>query len=141
MNATQASVLRLSVLVWLLVWSQATLASADLNADNRALVERLVADRAAAIVAVQRKADEREEKLWVDLAAKDRKLRSEIRSRTVADAPRADCDSRGAIAASRDRPSRPAYSNGFRISSPHSSKSRTLRVATGNRRALAIAAI
>ncbi len=61
-------------------------AASDLNAESRALVERLVADRAAAIVVVQRKADEREERLWADLAAKDRRLRSEIHSRAAAQA-------------------------------------------------------
>ncbi len=43
-------------------------------------------ERAAAIVAVQRKADERESKLWDELTAKDRQLRSEIRSRAEAQA-------------------------------------------------------
>ena len=82
-------------LAWLVViivsWSvasggQAAAQGIELNADERALVERLVLDRAAAIVAVQRRADEREESLWADLAARDRQLRAESQSRVVAEA-------------------------------------------------------
>ena len=49
----------------------------DRVAENRALVQRLVLDRAAAVASVQRIADEREEQLFAELAAKDRRLRAE----------------------------------------------------------------
>ncbi len=55
--------------------------SPDRAAENRALVQRLVLDRAAAVASVQRIADEREEQLFAELAAKDRRLRAEQRTR------------------------------------------------------------
>src|SRR5262249_37853494 len=58
----------------------------DLAAENRALVERLVLDRAAAVAAAHRSADEREEQLFAELAAKDRRRRSEQRTRAAAQA-------------------------------------------------------
>ena len=63
---------------------------ADPGAESRALVQRLVLDRAAAVVAVQRVADEREEKLFAELAAKDRLLRKEQRTRIAAQSELAD---------------------------------------------------
>jgi tetratricopeptide (TPR) repeat protein len=53
-------------------------------AENRALVQRLVLDRAAAVASVQRIADEREEQLFAELAAKDQRLRAEQRTRKAA---------------------------------------------------------
>ena len=58
----------------------------DRAAENRALVQRLVLDRAAAVASVQRIADEREEQLFDELAAKDRSLRAELRTRKAAQA-------------------------------------------------------
>ncbi|HEX9737498.1 MAG TPA: tetratricopeptide repeat protein [Thermoanaerobaculia bacterium] len=46
--------------------------------ERAVLVQRLVLDRAAAIAAVQRVADFREEQLFAELAEKDRQLRAEI---------------------------------------------------------------
>jgi tetratricopeptide (TPR) repeat protein len=53
---------------------------ADRAAENRALVQRLVLDRAAAVAAVQRVADEHEEQLFSELAANGRRLRVEQRT-------------------------------------------------------------
>ena len=58
----------------------------DLSAENRALVQRLVLDRAAAVASVQRIADEREEQLFAELNAKDRRLRAEQGTRKAAQA-------------------------------------------------------
>jgi tetratricopeptide (TPR) repeat protein len=58
----------------------------DPGAETRALVQRLVLDRAAAVASVQRIADEREEQLFAELAAKDRRLRTEQRTRKEAQA-------------------------------------------------------
>src|SRR3954454_14406275 len=52
--------------------------------ETQALVQRLVLDRAAAVASVQRIADEREEKLFAELNAKDRRLRSEQSTRKAA---------------------------------------------------------
>ena len=49
----------------------------DRNAESRALVQRLVLERAAAVASVQRIADEREEQLFAELAAKERRWRAE----------------------------------------------------------------
>ena len=46
-------------------------------AETNALVQRLVLDRAAAVAAVQRASDEKEQELFAELALKDRRLRSE----------------------------------------------------------------
>ena len=62
----------------------------DRAAEARALVQRLVLYRAAAVAAVQRIADEREKQLFDDLAAKDRRLRAEQRTRKEAQAELAD---------------------------------------------------
>jgi tetratricopeptide (TPR) repeat protein len=62
----------------------------DLAAENRALVQRLVLDRAAAVASVQRIADEREEQLFAELTAKDRRLRAEQRTRKEAQAELAE---------------------------------------------------
>src|SRR5215813_9869588 len=45
--------------------------------ETQALVQRLVLERAATVASLQRAADEREEQLFADLAAQDRKLRAE----------------------------------------------------------------
>jgi hypothetical protein len=58
--------------------SPATAAEVDLDAPQKALVERLVLDRAASLVAVQRRADERERMLLADFSQKDRALRSRL---------------------------------------------------------------
>src|SRR5436309_2521973 len=83
--------MRLSVLVLTLIASsilpapiQGEVSPPDLAAENRALVQRLVLDRAAAVAAVQRIADEREERLFAELGAKDRRLRIEQRTREAA---------------------------------------------------------
>jgi hypothetical protein len=62
----------------------------DLAAENRALVQRLVLDRAAAIASVKHIANEREEQLLHDLAAKERHLRAEQRTRKEAQAELAE---------------------------------------------------
>src|SRR5436305_4371713 len=59
---------------------------ANRAAENQTLVQRLVLDRAAAIASSQRIADEREEQLFVELAAKDRRLRAEEHTRKEAQA-------------------------------------------------------
>src|SRR5436305_5288746 len=89
--------MRLSVLVVALLASsilpasiQAEVSPPDREAENRALVQRLVLDRAAAVAAVQRVADEREERLFAELGVKDRRLRSEQRTRTAAQAELAE---------------------------------------------------
>jgi tetratricopeptide (TPR) repeat protein len=64
--------------------------SPDRTAETQALVQRLVLDRAAAVASVQRIADEREEQLFAELAAKDRRLRAEQRTRKEAQAELAD---------------------------------------------------
>jgi tetratricopeptide (TPR) repeat protein len=76
------SVLSLALLACGLVpaLAQGQAAHSDIAAQNRALIQRLVLDRAAAIAAAQRLADEREEKLFAELAAKDRRLRAERRT-------------------------------------------------------------
>jgi hypothetical protein len=61
----------------------AAAAEVDLDAPTKALVERLVLDRAASLAAVQRRADERERILLAQLAQKDKSLRSQ-RSQTAA---------------------------------------------------------
>jgi tetratricopeptide (TPR) repeat protein len=54
--------------------------------ETQALVQRMVLERAASIAALQRVADEREEQLFADLAAKDRKLRAEQKAKKAAQA-------------------------------------------------------
>ena len=82
--------MRASALHWTLALcgafpaAQAESPQADVAAETRALVQRLVLDRAAAIAAVQRIADEREERLFAELAVKDRRLRAESGSRAAA---------------------------------------------------------
>ncbi|HKI03328.1 MAG TPA: hypothetical protein VKK31_15220 [Thermoanaerobaculia bacterium] len=63
---------------------QAQAPPSDRFAENRALVQRLYLDRAAAVASVQRIADEREEQLFAQLTAKDRRLRAELRTRKAA---------------------------------------------------------
>ncbi|MEM9292354.1 MAG: tetratricopeptide repeat protein [Acidobacteriota bacterium] len=58
-------------------------ASALASAERRALVERLVLDRAAAIVALQREAEEREGILLARLTERDRELRVALAGRAV----------------------------------------------------------
>src|SRR6266545_4973490 len=89
--------MRLSVLLWILIASsilpasaQGAIPSPDAATETRALVQRLVLDRAAAVASVQRIADEREEQLFADLAAKDRRLRAEQRTRKEAQAELAE---------------------------------------------------
>src|SRR5437763_6669903 len=67
----------------------------DRAAENQALVQRLVLDRAAAVASVQRLADEREEELFAELAAKDRRLRAEQRTRKEAQAELAEGTAEG----------------------------------------------
>ena len=52
------------------------LAQRDLDADSRALVQRLTLDRAATIVVIQKKADDREQELFAQLEAKNSRLRA-----------------------------------------------------------------
>src|SRR5436305_547466 len=87
--------MRFSVLVFVLITgmilpAQGQVPPPDQAAENQALVQRLVLDRAAAVASVQRIADEREEQLFADLAAKDRRLRVEQRTRTAAQAELAE---------------------------------------------------
>src|SRR5436305_10404760 len=89
--------MQLSVLVLTLLASsilpapmQAEVSPPDREAENRALVQRLVLDRAAAVAAVQRVADEREERLFAELGKKDRSLRLEQRTRVAAQAELAE---------------------------------------------------
>lgn len=93
------SVLSLALLACGLVTALplAQAAQSDIAAQNRALVQRLVLDRAAAIATAQRLADEREEKLFAELTAKDRQLRSERRALEAAQAELAQ------VAAERQR--------------------------------------
>ncbi|MCB1625636.1 MAG: hypothetical protein KDI32_13670, partial [Pseudomonadales bacterium] len=60
-------------------------APVELNAAARQLVQRLVLDRAATMVALQRRADAREQLLLDDLGDKDRRLRAELRQRRAAE--------------------------------------------------------
>src|SRR5258706_14136453 len=76
--------MRLSILLWMLLASSPV--PDDQAAESRALVQRLVLDRAAAVASVQRIADEREEQLFADLTAKDRRLRAERSTRKEAEA-------------------------------------------------------
>jgi tetratricopeptide (TPR) repeat protein len=82
------SILVLTLLAIGLLPSPATAeaSSSDLGAESRALVQRLVLDRAAAVAAAQRAADEREQQLFAELAKKDAGLRSEMRTRKAAEA-------------------------------------------------------
>src|SRR6476660_1717827 len=63
--------------------AQSKVSLPDSQAEKRELVQRLVLERAAAIAKLQRIADEREEQLFAELAAKDHSLRSERRSRAA----------------------------------------------------------
>ncbi|MDX2000212.1 MAG: tetratricopeptide repeat protein, partial [Thermoanaerobaculia bacterium] len=58
----------------------------DTQTDVQALIQRLVLDRAATIAAVQRTADEREQRILAELDAKDRRLRAELGHRKAAQA-------------------------------------------------------
>src|SRR5436305_4466618 len=83
--------MRFSVLVFVLITglilpAQGQVPPPGRDAENQALVQRLVLDRAAAVASVQRIADEREEQLFADLTAKDRRLRAEQRTRKEAQA-------------------------------------------------------
>src|SRR6266545_1290656 len=89
--------MRLPVLLWVLIASsllpapvQGEVPPPDRAAETRALVQRLVLDRAVAVASVQRIADEREEQLFAELAAKDRRLRAEQRTRKAAQTELAD---------------------------------------------------
>src|SRR5579872_5199612 len=89
--------MRLSFLVFTLLAGgllpslvQGEVSSADRMAESRALVQRLVLDRAAAVAALQRVADEREERLFAELAEKDRRLRREQKTRAAAQAELAE---------------------------------------------------
>lgn len=90
--------MRLSSLVLsMLLASSPVLSSPALHAesalDTQALVQRLVLERAATVAALQRVADEREEQLFADLAAKDRKLRAEQKAKREAQADLAEVTS------------------------------------------------
>lgn len=63
------------------------------GAESQALVERLVLERAATVAAERRVADEREGQLFAELAAKDRKLRAEQKTRRAAQADLAEVTS------------------------------------------------
>jgi tetratricopeptide (TPR) repeat protein len=85
--------MRLLIILWTLIASsflptpvKGEISTPDRAAENRALVQRLVLDRAAAIASVQRIADEREEQLFAELTAKDRRLRAEQSTRKEAQA-------------------------------------------------------
>jgi tetratricopeptide (TPR) repeat protein len=70
--------------------AQGEVSTPDRAAESRALVQRLVLDRAAAVASVQRIADDREEQLFAELAEKDRRLRTEQRTRKAAQAELAE---------------------------------------------------
>ena len=72
------------LLLWVGVAAAAD-APVELNAGARQLVQRLVLDRAATVVALQRRADAREQQLLDDLGAKDRRLRAELKQRRAAE--------------------------------------------------------
>ena len=89
--------MRRSVILWALIASSILPAPAqgedpppDRAAESRALVQRLVLDRAAAVASVQRIADEKEEQLFAELAAKERRLRAEERTSKEAQAELAE---------------------------------------------------
>jgi tetratricopeptide (TPR) repeat protein len=89
--------MRLSILLLTLIASSTLLAPAqgevplsDHASETRALVQRLVLDRAAAVASVQRIADEREEQLFAELTVKDQRLRAEQRTRKEAQAELAE---------------------------------------------------
>ena len=63
--------------------AQAGTVQADLAAERRLLVQRLVADSAAAVKAVKVLADEREQRLFAELEAKDHQLRRERSTSTA----------------------------------------------------------